>query len=808
MTCMSIRYRLIILLLLFISLWGLDTAVSHAQSANGLTLNARAGYDGIYKPNRWVPVQITVANNGPAVEGQLSITLGSVATADKVVYNTLISLPTQSNKQVTLYVYLPQFTGNVTIELHDADGRLLATAASNKLTQLATDGVLYGIVTPSPGSLDYLQDVTGQRSEAAVAYLSLDELPDAPSAWNALDVLVFHDVDTAQLSGTQQEALDAWVDMGGQLVVVGSPNWQKTAVPLADRLPVSLIGSESIADLPALSTAVGQPFRDPGPYLVATSSLRSGELLLHQDGLPLLARQAQGRGAAYFLALDPTLAPLVDWDGSPLLWAEIANRLPQLSPWADGVRNVYAANTAVSSLPSLALPSVLQLVFYLLLYIIVIGPVNYLVLKRRNRRELAWATIPALVVLFSGIAYLTGFQLKGNEAIVNQMSVAIGAVNSDNLQVQSILGLYSPRRHTYDIVLPPSAMARPLTGGFGDAPTVEAITRGSNLTLTNVRVDVSGIESFLVDSVQPSPAVSGQAALNVRDGNLELAATVRNESDLLLENATLLVGDTAVSLGNLPPNTEVSQTQIIGVAGLAGTATGAPALSFGPSIGSPLTTNAAIILGISDYYSDPVAYPRWQILQALEAEYPGAATLTTAPAVTLLAWSDRPQIEATLNTLSDTGQAATTLYMLEIPLIRQLADEQITIPATLLNWEILADSGLYLQTIQNFYLGPSSWVEVNYQPWPELQAMDITYLSVMVQENATSGSAAPTAAAWDWSTERWTPLPEKAWGETAVSNFQPFIGPQNRVRLRLENNSPDSLEIATFYPILQGRLRP
>lgn len=808
MTCMSIRYRLIILLLLFISLWGLDTAVSHAQSDNGLTLDARAGYDGVYKPNRWVPVQIAAANNGPAVEGQISITLGSLATADKVVFNTLISLPTQSNKQVTLYVYLPQFTGYVTVELHDANGRLLAAADSNKLTQLATDGVLYGVVTPSPGSLDYLQDVTGGRSEAAVAYLSLDELPDAPSAWNALDVLVFHDVDTAQLSATQQEALDAWVDMGGQLVVVGSPNWQKTAVPLADRLPVTLIGSESVADLPALSTAVGQPFRDPGPYLVATSSLRSGELLLHQDGLPLLARQSQGRGAAYFLALDPTLAPLVDWDGSPLVWAEIANRLPRLSPWADGVRNVYAANTAVSSLPSLALPSVLQLVFYLLLYIIVIGPVNYLVLKRRNRRELAWATIPALVVLFSGIAYFAGFQIKGNEAIINQISVAIGALDSDNLQVQSILGLYSPRRHTYDVILPASAMARPLTSGFGDAPTVEAITRGSNLTLTNVRVDVSGIESFLVDSVQPSPAVAGEATLNVRDGNLELWATVRNESDLLLENATLLVGDTAVKLGNIPPNTEVSQTQIIGVAGLAGTATGAPALSFGPSLGSPLTANAAIILGTSDYYNDPVAYPRWQILQALEAEYPGAAIMTTAPAVTLLAWSDQPQIEATLNTGSDTGRTATTLYMLEIPLMRQLADEQITIPATLLNWEIMDDSSLGLQTIQNFYLGPFSWVEVAYKPWPELQAMDITHLAVMVQESVASGNPAPTIAMWHWSMKTWLPLPEITWGETAVSNLQPFIGPQNEVRLRLENDNSDGLEIAALYPILRGELRP
>ncbi len=783
--------------------WG--TAVTHAQTDNGLTLAVRAGFDGAYKSDFWVPVQVTAANTGPAVEGELRITLGSAAAGDEVVYNSPISLPTQSNKQVMMYVHLPQFTGEITVVLHDENGRPLLSAVSNKLNQVAVDGILYGVVTPTPGDLDFLQDVTSGRPEAAVAYLSLEELPELPPAWNGLDVLVLHDVDASQLTALQREALAAWVETGGQLVVAGGPGWQKTAVPLADFLPVTLVGSESVADLPALSAATGEPFRDPGPYLVATSSLSSGELLLHEDGLPLLARQAQGRGAVYFLALDPSLAPLVDWAGSPLLWAEIADRLPQFSTWSVGFRNGYAANSAVGSLPSLALPSVLQLVLYLLVYVAVIGPVNYIVLKRRNRRELAWFTIPVLVLLFSVVAYLTGFQIKGNDTIINEMSVAYGSADSAAMRVHSLLGLYSPRRSSYDVALPASTMARPLLSGFGEGTSVEAITRSSDVVLTAVRVDVSGVESFVADSLQPALPLTGQASLRVSDGDVELAATLRNDSDVTLEDATLLVGSTAVPLGDLAPGAEVNKTQIIGAAGTVASATGMPALSFGPSFGSPLLMNTETILGTSDYYNDRAAFPRWQLLQALEDESGMAATVTAA--VTLVAWTEQPQVEAALVD-GENGRAATTLYLIEIPLDQQFSGGQMTVPLTLLNWEILADNGLYSKAIQNFYLPTATWMEVAYHPWPELAALLVTGLSIQLEESFAGGNPPPDVAAWDWAAEEWVTLPDVDWGETAVADPQRFIGADNSVQLRLENKSVSGLDITGVYPILEGELRP
>ena len=52
-------------------------------------------------------------------------------------------------------------------------------------------------------------------------------------------------------------------------------------------------------------------------------------------------------------------------------------------------------------MPALALPSIEGLLLLLLGYIVLIGPINYLVLRRLDRREWAWVTMPLLVVGFT-----------------------------------------------------------------------------------------------------------------------------------------------------------------------------------------------------------------------------------------------------------------------------------------------------------------------------------------------------------------------------------------------------------------------
>ena len=780
-----------------------------AQEDNGVELQARVGFDGFFKTEYWVPVYLNVANSGPSVEGELRVTANAGTFGDDIVYSSPISLPTQSNKRVVIYVNLPRIS-TPTIELVANNGDVVAETAVSAPTSIEKNGILYGVVSSDPGEFEMLDRVDAGRPNVGVAFLGIEDLSETAVSWTALDVLIFNDIDTGTLSSAQREALEAWIQTGGQLVVTGGPGWQKTTASLADLLPVSVTGSESVADLPALSEAVGEPFRDQGPYLVSTSSLRGGELLYYQDSMPLLAMQEMGRGAVYFLALDPKLAPMLDWDGSEVLWGTIAERVPESPPWGGPFQNSYAAGTAVTSLPSLALPSAWQLILFLLIYTLLIGPVNYMILKRRNQLERAWLTIPVIIVIFSGVAYVTGFQLRGNDVLINQMSVAYSEADSEQARVNSLIGLYSPSRENYDLVLPTSAVIRPFEdnfGSFGGAGNIGTISFGNEVTVKDVRVDISGVETFMVQSVEPAIAITGQATLENDGADLVLNATIQNNGDEQLETASLLIGDTAIAVGNIPPGEIVTVSEIVG--SFSGQST------FAPSTGIPvfttggyvLSSNADTLLGSTNYYDDADLYTRWQLLQALENNSgpSGISGALPANAVTLVGWQENGRVNAAIADNSfDT--AGSTVYFIEMPLSQNLVmGDSVTVPVSLMNWDVLGQNNVYSTGIQELSLN-GGWIEFAYTPWPDFQRMDVTDLTIVVEEGY-SGELAPEVRLWHWDNAIWDTIDSAGWGETAVSDPTPYIGPNNEVRLRLQDNTEFGVYINLVYPRLTGDLK-
>lgn len=668
-SCQLLKLLLPILIIFLLVLLPRTTAAQDDDT--GLSLQVRAGFDGYYKPSYAVPVTISAQNDGPPIEGEIRIITGNRSFNDEVVYSVPISLPTQSNRQVALTVYLSRFTGSLTAQLVDNNGAILTEQDSNTLNQLAIDDLLYGVVSSSPGELAFLESVTGGRSQAGVAFLNPAELADIAVAWDALDVLIVDDTDTSQLTPAQVAALDDWLAGGGHLIVTGGPNWQASTAALGDLLPVTVSSIASLDDLPALRDFAGMEFRDPAPYLVADSTLREGELLLHEDGLPLLAMREQGRGRVYFLALDPKLAPLVDWDGSGLLWGLIADAVPLPTAWEMGVQDSYAAGTAVSDIPSLTLPSIGQLLLFLLIYIIVIGPVNYLVLRRLNRRELAWLTIPALVLLFSGFTYFTSFRSRGENIIVNEMTVAYGQVGEKRVHAQSLLGIYSPRRNVFDVTLPGEAAARPFSrslGSLSSGGNLDAIVREGEVRLANIRADTSEMQTFIAESYQPAPdiAVHVQAAEGGLAGEVEIA--VENQGERPFADAALLIGSTLEAVGTLQPGEGRVLTVTLPETGSSSPTPEGGTPLFNPTSASaaPLLGDPAVVLGTEDFI-DLATFPRWQLLQSISGgvNLSNAGSAWPEDGLTLVGWMDGPQLEATTNR-GQLEQLGTTLYFLEI----------------------------------------------------------------------------------------------------------------------------------------------
>jgi hypothetical protein len=753
--------------------------------ADPITLEVEIGFDGYYRRDEWTPVRVTLANNGSDVEGHIVIDQGNSTPSEKTRYQLPIVLPGQSRKTVTLYPGVEGYQSRFTVELISGDETLASTRVSAR--QVAVGERLYLIASGELVDMAVLNQATPTGETAKVAYVTLDQLPAVSPVWDAVDLLILNDVDTGTLSPAQINAMRGWLASGGHLVLTGGPNWRKTAAGLDDLLPVDIQGTASVYDLGSLSALAPGEFTG-GPFVVAQAALHGGRTLLAQDDLPLLVRRDQGLGTVDWLALDTALAPLRDWAGNERLWSIILAE-PSGLPWDDSTINGWAAAEGLGLIPSLALPSALQMVAFLLIYIVLIGPVNYLILKRLQRRELAWITIPAIVLLFSGLAYVTGFQLKGGEVVINRLSLIYGAADSDTARARTLLGVFSPHRATYNLTIPEGVLVRPLVtegygGGLGSSRSTTIEQRG-NIILRDVQIDVGRISAFQAESDVPALTVSADLHIDT-SGALRLTGKVTNRADRPLQDAGIWIGDTIYELGNLEPGETVAIDEQLGGGraspGNSGPVSGAaPYIRFSPPY---LGNQIEKLIGGSDYWSDDKLNRRYQILQAFGGDQ-GISGLPHQQ-VTLFGWS-----EEHLWTIDVEGNESSTLdtagYFMAVPISIAAGEEEIVVPPALTTWHPLDGNGAQSNGPYDYFL-VSGWVTFQYQPWDTFQLDQVNELMVTVNASANQQGTIRVAL-WDWNDGTWVVDERIGWGTNAIADPAPYIGPSNAVRVRAENTS-------------------
>src|SRR5207245_2911466 len=83
---------------------------------------------------------------------------------------------------------------------------------------------------------------------------------------------------------------------------------------------------------------------------------------------------------------------------------------------------------------------------FILLYILVVGPLDYFFLKKVVKRlELTWITFPTVVITISVAAYFTAYWLKGNDQKVNKVDVVDIDLHTQQLYGNSWFTVFSPR---------------------------------------------------------------------------------------------------------------------------------------------------------------------------------------------------------------------------------------------------------------------------------------------------------------------------------------------------------------------------
>jgi hypothetical protein len=524
------------------------------RAADTVGLEARVLLQGHTRVGSWMAIEVKFTNDGPAVQGELRIAGGSQG---RTRFSVGVDLPTDSRKTYVLHAQPPAFGRSVKVELVSGS----TTVASADVAYLIHDAgqMVVGVVAEKPqGIIEELDLDPGVNGVApAIVSLGVGDLPERLEGWATLDRMIWQDVDSSLMSDAQVAALRGWIAGGGRLVIAGGT----AGIGTLSGFPDDLIPYRPDATLdvtPAsIAGLVGALPIDAADLPAYAGELGIGRALATSGDRVIAGALDYGSGSVTIVGFDPTTSWLAAGRDIESMWRRFLPARTVGGPVISTDDSQIVG--AVSQLASLALPPIGGLIAILGGYILLIGPINYFVLRRLDRRELAWVTMPVLIGVFAVSAYGFGTALRGNDLIVNEVAIVRGAPGASEGTAQVYLGIYSPSRATYQVQVPGGALlASPISGEFvsgGDAGVLDVV-QGDPSLVRNLSVGFSSLRTIRAESATTVPLIDAELSLD--DGLL--TGTIHNRSDQALEKVAVVLGGSVAVIGDVPANSDKEVT--------------------------------------------------------------------------------------------------------------------------------------------------------------------------------------------------------------------------------------------------------
>ena len=533
-------------------------------SLTGVRMDANAAFDGYFKYGEWLPIWVELENNGPDRVAEIRAPVNT--TSGLQIYTVPVDLPAGSRKRLIVYVLPNNFSRQIEVSVV-SDGEKLASQKV-QLNPQPTIAYLAGLISPSRGALSLIEtlELPGTKRPIVPVDIRLDELPGAYEGLRSLDLIIINDIDTSSLTPEQTQALNTWINQGGRLAVGGGAGAQRTASGLSEVvLPLSNLTNQEFEALPGLENFIGneKPIQIPGPFIIATGEGRADRALAEQNDLPLVQEWKVDRGWIDFVGLDLAGAPFDAWNGTTDFWLKLISpgaEYPEGAPVDMSARQQFASSMVypLNNLPMLDLPSVRGLALLLGFYILLVGPVNYLVLRQQRCLHLAWITIPAITLIFSAASFGVGYLLHGNDIFINKIAI-LQPLSSGKARADSFIGLFSPARSAYSVRVDGGGLISPLNTYFDPwtNPETSGVNTGRAISLiqgepayvNGLSVDQWSMQSFLSEGAMVDFG-NLQADLLLEDNRL--IGELRNQSNYDLKDVSLIMGNKFSRLGDLP----------------------------------------------------------------------------------------------------------------------------------------------------------------------------------------------------------------------------------------------------------------
>lgn len=771
-----------------------------AQGSSNLTMQAYANFNGNFKYGEWLPITVTIENNGADLETVVQTTINQ--SSGNVSFAKRVSLPTGSRKQITLYILPNNFSREIDVRLLSEDE--LVASQMVEVSPNQNDAFIIGIAAPDWGPLTQISGIKFENMSRKIvlAEVQINQIPELSVALNSFDAIILNDVDTSNLSEDQQLALSAWVKDGGLLILGGGTGLEKTVAGLPENLvPFSISGIESYSELPSLEQfANNEPILLDGPFISAAISSTNVEFKANDS----IAQWRLGEGAINLISLSLTDSPFNAWSGTTSFWQNLLEphaNFPLWMPRDMSLRQMRANNMyyPLSNLPALDLPSVKSLGILLIVYILAIGPANYLVLKRAKRLQLAWITIPVLTGIFAAGAFVLAYTLRGNDIVTNKLSII--SLNSDGYaNINSYIGVFSPAQESYEIEVSGDILLSPTTTNYYDAwSSSVAPTIGETIFMQENPAKVIGLEigqwSMQTFNSENTAAYFGQLNSDLQINGSIISGEIRNQTDISIKEAVIVVGSSVIPVGDINPGEakQIKSTipeQINDFMG--GTITYSIMDALYPSGTFDYQRDYELKRSILDTTFQPFGY--W-----IGPDFSSASTQTKDSAylsnLYLVGWVESSPPEVIIN-----GKEATqnTLGLLTTHLPIKINSGDYTIPSSLIEGSLIKqplNGGYCGSSATNIYLDFGT-AEFEFQLPAAFLNTNIERLLIRFQEDISQWSNVDpgiTISAYDWEQGQWSAISDISNGMNAIENAAPFISSEGAVRIQVDKEAQQNV---------------
>jgi hypothetical protein len=540
----NLRINIMVLLMAFCIVLSYGTETK-AENTAKFDVQIGVGFNDNYKVGYSTPVTLTIKNKYKNINGEVEIRVPSVP-GKYMSYVKPLSMQKDSEKVITINVPVGANRSTYTVIINNGKEKAYEDTFSIGMTSNNMVNFI-GILSDDFDSLSYMNKAPAPSGITLLTkVIKLDEkiFPEDIFTLNAFDVLVINDFDTSKFSKAQYEILKQWVNNGGTLLIGTGAKYAKNLGIFKDEFIQGTVkGVESIATSKIYRLATNGDNKNEAKVEVLFLGVKDSTVLMEDKNVKLVQSLSKGKGTVGIVAFDLGQAPFVNWSNNT---AFVEKLLGLINPNMINMQkmnnsypssNIYSLRDIMSKFSEMDIAKTSSFYIILFIYVLVVAPLNYLVLKKMDKREFMWITVPAIAIIFGLGVYVSGSGTRLSKITTNMVSI-LNVDDKGNATSSSYAGIFNSNKMKLNIVGKNGQKILPVSDPYYNGQSNQPVSN-EDMEAKIFAVENGGIEyrnSSILETkvlqIQQNSMNIGMVEANISMKNGNLVGNIKNSTKL------------------------------------------------------------------------------------------------------------------------------------------------------------------------------------------------------------------------------------------------------------------------------------